>query len=136
MRKPSFRLFYKLKRIFDEINQKQRLNQQIIPYFISSHPGCQVEQMAELAIATKELQFHLEQVQDFTPTPMTVATTIYYTGIHPYSLRPIPVVKTYEEKKQQNMFFFWYKKEFQQPIIQLLKQKKRPDFFQKKGAFF
>jgi uncharacterized radical SAM protein YgiQ len=130
MRKPSFQLFYQLKRIFDEINRKHQLNQQIIPYFISSHPGCNVEQMAELAIATKELQFHLEQVQDFTPTPMTVATTIYYTGIHPYSQKPIPVVKTAEEKKQQNMFFFWYKKEFQQPIIQLLKRLNRSNLIQ------
>ena len=131
MRKPTFQLFYQLKQIFDEINQKQQLNQQIIPYFISSHPGCQVEQMAELAIATKGLQFHLEQVQDFTPTPMTVATTIYYTGIHPYSLKPISVTKTVTEKKQQNMFFFWYKKEYQQPIIQLLKQSKRTDLIER-----
>ena len=127
MRKPSFKLFYQLKHIFDEVNRKHQLNQQIIPYFISSHPGCRVEHMAELAIATKDLHFHLEQVQDFTPTPMTVATTIYYTGFHPYSLLPIPTQKNAAEKKQQNMFFFWYKKEFQQPIIQLLNKLKRND---------
>ena len=127
MRKPSFKLFYQLKHIFDEVNRKYQLNQQIIPYFISSHPGCRVEHMAELAIATKDLHFHLEQVQDFTPTPMTIATTIYYTGYHPYSLQPISTQKNALEKKQQNMFFFWYKKEFQQPIIQLLNKLKRND---------
>ena len=122
MRKPSFQLFRRLKQIFDEINNKYKLNQQIIPYFISSHPGCKPEDMAELAVATKQLHFHLEQVQDFTPTPMTVATTIYYTGFHPYSLKKIKTAKTPEEKKRQNMFFFWYKKEFRQSILNTLKQ--------------
>jgi len=127
MRKPSFRLFYQLKTIFDEINRKHQLNQQIIPYFISSHPGCNPEDMAELAVATKKLHFHLEQVQDFTPTPMTVATTIYFSGYHPYSLKKIKTAKSPEEKKRQNMFFFWYKKEFRQSIINTLKQLGRPD---------
>lgn len=127
MRKPSFQLFRRLKQIFDEINNKYKLNQQIIPYFISSHPGCKPEDMAELAVATKQLHFHLEQVQDFTPTPMTVATTIYYTGYHPYSLKKIKTAKTPEEKKRQNMFFFWYKKEFRQSILNTLKQLGRTD---------
>ena len=127
MRKPSFQLFRRLKQIFDEINNKYKLNQQIIPYFISSHPGCKPEDMAELAVATKQLHFHLEQVQDFTPTPMTVATTIYYTGFHPYSLKKIKTAKTPEEKKRQNMFFFWYKKEFRQSILNTLKQLGRTD---------
>ena len=74
MRKPSFSQFYEFKRIFDRINREAGLHQQIIPYFISSHPGCREADMAELAVKTKRLDFHLEQVQDFTPTPMTVAT--------------------------------------------------------------
>ncbi|MDE5612887.1 MAG: DUF3362 domain-containing protein, partial [Odoribacter sp.] len=98
---------------------------------ISSHPGCKPEDMAELAVATKQLHFHLEQVQDFTPTPMTVATTIYYTGYHPYSLEKIKTAKTPEEKKRQNMFFFWYKKEFKQPILNTLKQLGRTDLSRK-----
>ena len=69
MRKPTFKLFEKFKRIFDQINQKHGLKQQLIPYFISSHPGCRDCDMAELAIQTKRLHFQLEQVQDFTPTP-------------------------------------------------------------------
>lgn len=127
MRKPSFRLFHQLKKIFDEINRKYRLNQQIIPYFISSHPGCRTEDMAELAVATKRLHFHLEQVQDFTPTPMTLATTVYFSGIHPYSLEKIETVKSVKEKKRQNMFFFWYKKECKQAIMTTLRQLKRTD---------
>ena len=66
MRKPSFQQFYAFKKIFDRINREENMRQQIIPYFISSHPGCQEEDMAELAVLTKDLDFHLEQVQDFT----------------------------------------------------------------------
>lgn len=131
MRKPPFRLFQQLTAIFEDINRKYKLNEQIIPYFISSHPGCRPEDMAELAIATKQLNFRLEQVQDFTPTPMTVATTIYYTGYHPYSLERINTPKTEKEKKQQNMFFFWYKKEFREQIMNTLKKIHRPDMIRK-----
>lgn len=131
MRKPSFRLFQQLKSLFDEINRKHKLNEQIIPYFISSHPGCRPEDMAELAIATKQLDFRLEQVQDFTPTPMTLATTMYYTGYHPYSLQKIASPKSEKEKKQQNMFFFWYKKELRELIISSLRKMKRPDLISK-----
>ena len=80
MRKPSFQQFYDFKLEFDRINREENLHQQIIPYFISSHPGCHEEDMAELAVITKGLDFHLEQVQDFTPTPMTNATETWYTG--------------------------------------------------------
>lgn len=89
MRKPSFQQFYAFKKIFDRINREENMRQQIIPYFISSHPGCQEEDMAELAVLTKDLDFHLEQVQDFTPTPMTVSTEAWYTGYDPYTLEPI-----------------------------------------------
>ena len=131
MRQPAFGLFQQLKSIFDEINRKHRLNEQIIPYFISSHPGCRPEDMAELAVATKALDFKLEQVQDFTPTPMTVATTIYYSGYHPYSLQKIDTAKSEKEKKQQNMFFFWYKREFREQIMTLLRRIHRADLIPK-----
>ena len=131
MRKPAFGLFQQLKSIFDEINRKHRLNEQIIPYFISSHPGCRPEDMAKLAVATKTLDFKLEQVQDFTPTPMTVATTIYYSGYHPYSLQKIDTAKSEKEKKQQNMFFFWYKREFREQIMTLLRRIHRADLIPK-----
>ena len=111
MRKPSFKYFHKFKEKYDAISKKKNLNQPLIPYFISSHPGCEDEDMANLAAETKEMGFKLEQVQDFTPTPMTVATVIYYAGVHPYTLKPYKTVKTKEEKKDQNRYFFWYKRE-------------------------
>lgn len=111
MRKPSFRYFHKFKEKYDSISKKHGLNQPLVPYFISSHPGCDNEDMANLAIETKNMGFQLEQVQDFTPTPMTVATVIYYSGVHPYTLRPHKTVKNKEDKLNQRRFFFWYKRE-------------------------
>lgn len=89
MRKPSFKQFEQFKQLFDKINQEENLNQQLIPYFISSHPGCHAADMADLAVKTKKLNFQLEQVQDFTPTPMTVSTETWYTGYDPYTLEPV-----------------------------------------------
>ena len=131
MRKPSFKLFYEFKRLFDKINQEEGLKQQIIPYFISSHPGCEEEDMAELAVITKNLDFHLEQVQDFTPTPMTVSTTAFYTGYDPYTLEPIFCAKTPKEKLAQRMFFFWYKPEERRNIEKELKRIGRADLIAK-----
>ena len=109
MRKPSFQLFYDFKRIFDRINKEEHLNQQIIPYFISSHPGCTEQDMAQLAEITKQLNFHLEQVQDFTPTPMTVSTETWYTGYDPYTLEKVWSAHSQKEKLAQRQYFFWYK---------------------------
>ena len=131
MRKPPFAQFYDFKKIFDKINNELNLRQQIIPYFISSHPGCTQEDMAELAVITKGLDFHLEQVQDFTPTPMTVATEAWYTGYHPYTLQPIFSAKTQREKLAQRMFFFWYKPEERRSIIQELKRMGLSDLIDK-----
>jgi uncharacterized radical SAM protein YgiQ len=111
MRKPSFKYFRKFKEKFDQIQDKFNLKQQLIPYFISSHPGCEEVDMANLAAETKDMGFQLEQVQDFTPTPMTVAEVIYYTGVHPYTLQPVKTAKTRDEKLNQNKYFFWYKPE-------------------------
>ena len=131
MRKPSFRQFYDFKRIFDEVNAKSKLNQQLIPYFISSHPGCTEEDMAELAALTKELNFRLEQVQDFTPSPMTLATEIYYTGYHPYTLERVFTAKTQKEKTAQRQFFFWHDRQNKRQIINELKKLNRPDLIRK-----
>ena len=98
MRKPPFEQFEQFKRTFDRINREEGLRQQIIPYFISSHPGCTAEDMAELAVLTKRMDFHLEQVQDFTPTPMTVSTEAWYTGLHPYTLQPIYSARSQRDK--------------------------------------
>lgn len=127
MRKPSFSLFRKFKRIFDEVNRNAGMRQQLIPYFISSHPACVEEDMAELAVITKDLDFHLEQVQDFTPTPMTLATEIYYTGYHPYTGEKLFTAKTPQEKLAQRQFFFWYKPESRAQLVSELKKLHRPD---------
>lgn len=131
MRKPSFKYFHKFKEKYDKISEKHGLKQQLIPYFISSHPGCEEEDMANLAAETKDMGFQLEQVQDFTPTPMTVAEVIYFTGVHPYTLKPIKTVKTKQEKLNQNRFFFWYKKENQDWIRKKLTKAQRPDLIDK-----
>lgn len=131
MRKPPFSQFYEFKRIFDKINQEENLRQQIIPYFISSHPGCHEEDMAELAVITKNLDFHLEQVQDFTPTPMTVSTETWYTGYDPYTLEPIFSAKTQREKLAQRQFFFWYKPEERRNIEMELKRLGHPEWISK-----
>jgi uncharacterized radical SAM protein YgiQ len=131
MRKPSFTQFRQFKRIFDRINCAKNLNQQLIPYFISSHPGCRDEDMAELAVETKSLNIKPEQVQDFTPTPMTLATEMYYTGYDPYSLERVYSARSKEEKLSQRNFFFWYDAQFRPLIIRRLKQLKRLDLVKK-----
>ena len=131
MRKPPFSLFNKLKKRFDQVNEKYHLNQQLIPYFISSHPACTLMDMAELAVKTKELGYHLEQVQDFTPTPMTLATEIYYSGYDPYTLKPVFVAKNKEDKLAQQRFFFWYKNENRQWVKQTLRKMGKADWIKR-----
>ncbi|PCE62659.1 YgiQ family radical SAM protein [Sediminicola luteus] len=131
MRKPSFKYFHKFKERFDKINLKHGLKQQLIPYFISNHPACELEDMANLAAETKDMGFQLEQVQGFTPTPMTVATVIYYSGYHPYTLKPTRTPKSKKEKDQQHRFFFWYKKENQNWIKNTLFNLGRKDLAEK-----
>ncbi len=131
MRKPSFKQFYEFKKIFDRINRTQSLKQQLIPYFISSHPGCHEIDMAELAAETRDLNMHLEQVQDFTPTPMTVATEIYYTGYHPYTGEKVYCATRPEEKQSQRRFFFWYDPAYRADITRALQRLHRPDIIRK-----
>ena len=109
MRKPNWENYLRFRELFLRINKEAGLNQQLIPYFISSHPGCTKRDMQHLAEETKKMHYRPEQVQDFTPTPMTLSTTMFYTGINPYTREPIYVARTPEEKKQQNQYFFWYK---------------------------
>ncbi len=127
MRKPSFSNFHQFKKLFDKINLRKKLNLQLIPYFISSHPASELEDMANLAAETKDMGFKLEQVQGFTPTPMTVATVIYYSGYHPYTLERTKTPKTKKEKDEQHRFFFWYKKENQDWIRKTLVKVGRQD---------
>lgn len=106
MRKPSFALFHQFKSIFDRINNRAGLRQQIIPYFISSHPGCTMKDMQNLSQETRAMRLDTDQVQDFTPTPLTVATTIFATGYHPYTMEKVFCEHDPEEKKKQKSFFF------------------------------
>lgn len=131
MRKPSFSLYYDFKKIFDRVNRVNGLNQQLIPYFISSHPGCREVDMAELAVETKGLNLHLEQVQDFTPTPMTLSTEIYYTGMHPYTGEKVFTATTRDEKLAQRKYFFWYDRAYKFEITQSLKKLHRNDLLRK-----
>ena len=133
MRKPPFKQFHDFKKIFDRINNKYNLKQQLIPYFISSHPGSTIESMAELAAETKQLNFHLEQVQDFTPTPMTMATEMYYTGINPETGEKVYVARSMRDKEAQRRFFFWYKPEERREITQILRRLGRVDLLKKLG---
>jgi uncharacterized radical SAM protein YgiQ len=131
MRKPSFSQFYDFKKIFDRVNRMYNLKQQLIPYFISSHPGCREVDMAELAAETRELNMHLEQVQDFTPTPMTVATEIYYTGYHPYTGERVYCAVSPEEKLAQRQYFFWYDRTYRSGIVKSLQRIHRSDLIHK-----
>ncbi len=127
IRKPSFWYFHQFKKLFDKINREQGLKLQLIPYFMSSHPACSEVDMAELAVISKSLDFHPEQVQDFTPTPMTLSTEIYYTGYHPYSMKPVYTAHSKDEKLNQIKYFFWYDHQYKADIAQSLNRLKRPD---------
>lgn len=131
MRKPSFALFYDFKKIFDRVNRINNLKQQLIPYFISSHPGCREIDMAELAVETRDLNMHLEQVQDFTPTPMTLATEIYYTGYHPYTSEKVYTATNKNDKLAQRKYFFWYDPNYRDDIKQSLMRMHRPDLIKR-----
>ena len=131
MRKPSFSLFRETKRRFDEICKKNGLRYQLIPYFISSHPGCRLEDMADLAVQMKQMGYRLEQIQDFTPTPMTLSTEMYYTGIDPTTMKPVYVATTPADKADQRRLFFFYKPEFQRDIIASLRRNGCAQYIQK-----
>jgi len=131
MRKPSFGLYSQLKKQFDTISQKAGLRQQIVPYFISSHPGCTIEDMAECAAETKKAGIQLEQVQDLTPTPMTLSSVMYYSGLDPYTGKKLFVAKNTDEKRKQKLLFFWYLKENREEIIRILKQNNLTSFVKK-----
>jgi uncharacterized radical SAM protein YgiQ len=131
MRKPSYRLFEKFKKAFDKLTTEAGLKQQIVPYFISSHPGSELEDMAELAAITKSDGFKLEQVQDFTPTPMTLSSVMYYTGFDPYTKGKVYSAKSSEDRNDQRSFLFWYKEENRDKLKRRLRKIGREDILQK-----
>lgn len=111
MRKPSWEHFLQFRDFFLKVNEEAQLRQQLIPYFISSHPGCTKSDMQDLATWTKKMHYRPEQVQDFTPTPMTLSTTMFYTGLNPYTMEPLYVAHSAKDKQEQRNYFFWYDKE-------------------------
>lgn len=131
MRKPSFSLFRETKRRFDEICRSAGLPYQLIPYFISSHPGCRLEDMADLAVQMKQMGYRLEQIQDFTPTPMTLSTEMYYTGIDPTTMKPVYVATAPGDKADQRRLFFFYKPELQRDIVASLRRHNCSQYIQK-----
>ena len=133
MRKPSFDFYIEMKKFFEKINAENNLNQQLIPYYISSHPGCTVDEMAELALANRHTSTKPEQVQDFTPTPMTLASVMYYTGKDPYTGKKVFVSRTIDEKRMQKNFFFYYKQEYRNDLIKALMKTGRRDLIAKLG---
>lgn len=106
MRKSSFQLFVKLKELFDAETLREQMPLQLIPYFMSSHPGCGSEEMKGLQQKVRKMGYRLEQVQDFTPTPMTLSSVMFYTGINPYTRKKIFVERILSKKKQQFSKFF------------------------------
>ena len=122
MRKPPFALFKETKQRFDDICRQAGLRYQLIPYFISSHPGCRLSDMADLAVEMRRMGYRLEQIQDFTPTPMTLSTEMYYTGIDPSTLRPVYVARTPADKADQRRLFFFYRPDQQRDIIASLRR--------------
>ena len=131
MRKPSFEQFKAFNKLFVQINKEKKLNQQLIPYFISGHPGCSDVDMAELAIETKAMGYQLEQVQEFTPTPMTLAAEMFYSGYDPYNQRPIYSAKGRDQKLMQRAFFFWRDPQQRAMIVKKLNQLQRSDLIRK-----
>ncbi|RRJ94291.1 YgiQ family radical SAM protein [Opitutaceae bacterium TAV4] len=116
IRKPDFAMFEAFKAAFDEINERENLRQQLVPYFISSLPGCRESDMSALSADLKRLGYRLEQVQDFTPTPMTLDSTIYHAGIDPYTGQEVYVARDPNEKLRQRGYFFDYKKHRRPPL--------------------
>ncbi len=116
MRKPPFALFERLTADFHRICSQEHLPYQLIPYFISSHPGCTERDMQSLAgKVLGKLHFNLEQVQDLTPTPMTLSSVMFYTGENPYTHEKVYVARSQDEKRRQKAYFFGEKPAMGQP---------------------
>ena len=125
MRKPMWEEFEKLNAFFHKVCRENSLKYQLIPYFISSHPGCREEDMKKLSTKTRALHLMTDQVQDLTPTPMTLSSVMFYTGKDPYTGNSLYVANSYEEKCQQKSYFFQGKKVENRGKKSTFEQKKR-----------
>ena len=106
MAKPSFKLFRRLRKEFDRINAENGTHIELVPYFISSHPGCKLEDMRALAAEPCLKGIWMEQVQDFMPTPMTTSSVMFYTGLDPKNLKRVFVERNPQRKREQKALFF------------------------------
>ena len=106
MAKPSFRLFVRLRQEFEKITSKAGMRTGIVPYFISSHPGCTMKDMQNLSRNPALKGIWMDQVQDFMPTPMTTSSVMFYTGLDPRTMKPVFVERDPERKKAQKSLFF------------------------------
>ena len=129
MQKPSKEIYEAFIKKFDEINKKYGKNQYVVPYLMSSHPGCDLEQAIELAIYLKKNKIHVDQVQDFYPTPGTLSTCMYYTGLNPRSdkFEKVYVAKNPHEKKLQRALIQFYKAENYESVKEALIKANRTD---------
>jgi uncharacterized radical SAM protein YgiQ len=101
MNKPERAVFDRFREQFEALQKGKKSRQYLLPYFMSGHPGCTMSDMVELALYIRDNRLYTEQVQDFTPTPMSVSTCMYYTGLNPFTLQPVHVPKGQEKKVQR-----------------------------------
>ncbi len=127
MGKPHIEAYKKFQEKFYTITKKVKKEQYLVPYLMSSHPGSTIKEAVDLALFLKGLKIRPEQVQDFYPTPGTISTCMYYTGLDPYTMEKVYVAKTREEKSAQRALLQYYKPQNQQRIIDILKKIKRTD---------
>ena len=127
MHKPDISVFDAFAREYRSENEKLGLKQYMIPYFISSHPGSTLDDAIELALYMKKTGFVPDQVQDFYPTPGTLATCMYYTERDPFTGRPVYVAKDQNEKRMQRALLHFHKKENRKTVIRALREAGRED---------
>ena len=127
MHKPGKAVFLQFAERYRQINDKLQKKQYLIPYFISSHPGSSLDDAVELALFLKDYGFVPDQVQDFYPTPGTLATCMYYTGRDPLTMEEVYVAKNLEEKKMQRALIHYNKPENRKTVIRALQQAGRED---------
>ena len=127
MGKPHIEAYKRFQKKFYEITGQKGKEQYLVPYLMSSHPGSALKDAVELAMFLKENHIHPEQVQDFYPTPGTLSTCMFYTGLDPYTLEPVYVAKKPEEKAMQRVLLQYYKPENQRKVIEALCKAGRED---------
>jgi radical SAM superfamily enzyme YgiQ (UPF0313 family) len=133
MRKSGRKSFEKFLAQFRDENDRVGKRQQVVPYIISGHPGCTLDDMLELALSLKKLGLAVEQVQDFTPTPGTLSTCMFYTGINPESGKEVYVPRSDREKGLQKALLLWHQPDERRKVLEALREMGREEMA---GALF